>query len=153
MSTKLFTLALAGFAALAAAAPAPWDGGSGGGSTTGTPQCCQDVQNSSDPTTAALVKALLGIDVSGLNVPIGTGCSGLSVVGGVEWYARAGAARPCSDADGAAATRTRSLAARSTPVRNPGGPLKLCADELCYSCPHWHRLCPDHCQRVSRVVG
>jgi hypothetical protein len=82
MFAKVFTLALAGFATLAAAAPT--DGGSG--STTGTPQCCQNVENSSDPWVSSLVKAVLGIDVSGLNVPIGTGCSGLSIVGGVQWY-------------------------------------------------------------------
>jgi hypothetical protein len=81
MFAKLFTLAFV--ASLAVAVPTPNDGGSG--STTGTPECCQDVKNSSDPATAALVKSLLGIDVSGLNVPIGTGCSGLSVVGGVQW--------------------------------------------------------------------
>jgi hypothetical protein len=80
MFAKVFTLALAGFAALAAAAPT--DGGSG--STTATPQCCQSVKNSSDPIVAALVKALIGVDVSGLNIPIGQGCSGISVVGGVE---------------------------------------------------------------------
>jgi hypothetical protein len=83
MFSKVFTLALAGFAALAAAAPAPNDGGSG--STTASPQCCQTVKNSSDPVVAALVKALLGIDVSGLNVPIGQGCAPLSVAGGVSW--------------------------------------------------------------------
>jgi hypothetical protein len=80
MFAKVFTLALAGFAALAAAAPT--DGGSG--STTGTPQCCQSVKNSSDPIVAALVKALIGVDVSGLNIPIGQGCSGISVIGGVS---------------------------------------------------------------------
>jgi hypothetical protein len=84
MFAKVFTLALAGFATLAAAAPAP-NGGGSGGSTTGTPQCCQKVENSSDPLVASLVKALLGIDVSGLNIPIGQGCSGISVVGGVSW--------------------------------------------------------------------
>jgi hypothetical protein len=80
MFAKVFTLALAGFAALAVAAPT--DGGSG--SSTGTPQCCQSVTNSSDPIVAALVKALIGVDVSGLNIPIGQGCSGISVVGGVS---------------------------------------------------------------------
>jgi hypothetical protein len=82
MFAKVFTLALAGFATLAAAAPT--SGGSGG-STTGSPQCCQSVKNSSDPVVAALVFALLGINLSGLNIPIGQGCSGISVVGGVSW--------------------------------------------------------------------
>jgi hypothetical protein len=83
MFAKLFTLAFV--ATLAVAAPAPNDGGSG--STTGTPLCCQSVTNSDnlDSTTVGLIKALLGIDVSGLNIPIGQGCTGLSVVGGVEW--------------------------------------------------------------------
>jgi hypothetical protein len=81
MFAKLFTLAFV--ATLAVAAPAPNDGGSG--SSTSTPLCCQQVDNSSDPWVSTLVKSLIGIDVSGLNVPIGTGCAGLSVVGGVEW--------------------------------------------------------------------
>jgi hypothetical protein len=81
MFAKAFTLALAGFATLTLAAPAP-NGGSG--STTGSPQCCQWVENSSNPDVAALVKALIGVDVSGLNIPIGQGCSGISVVGGVS---------------------------------------------------------------------
>jgi hypothetical protein len=83
MFAKVFTLALAGFATLSLAAPAP-NGGGSGGSTTSTPQCCQSVKNSDDPVVAALVFALLGIDLSGLNIPIGQGCSGLSVVGGVS---------------------------------------------------------------------
>jgi hypothetical protein len=81
MFSKIFTLAFVATAVVAA--PAPWDGGSGG-STTGTPQCCQTVKNSSDPAVAALVFALLGLDVSGLNIPIGQGCSGISAVGGVS---------------------------------------------------------------------
>jgi hypothetical protein len=81
MFAKLFTLAFV--ATLAVAAPAP-NGGSG--STTGTPLCCQSVTNSDnlDSTTVGLIKTLLGIDVSGLNIPIGQGCAGLSVVGGVS---------------------------------------------------------------------
>jgi hypothetical protein len=81
MFAKMFTLALVGFATLAIAAPT--DGGSGG-STTSSPQCCQTVKNSSDPFTAALVKALLGLDVSGLNIPIGTGCAPFAIGGGVS---------------------------------------------------------------------
>jgi hypothetical protein len=82
MFAKVFTLTL--LATLAVAAPAPWDGGSGGGSTTSTPQCCQKVENSSDPGVADVVKSLIGIDVSGLNIPIGTGCAPISVLGGVQ---------------------------------------------------------------------
>jgi hypothetical protein len=81
MFSQLFTLAFV--ATLAVAAPTPNDGGSG--SSTSTPLCCQDVQNSSDPGVASLIKSLVGVDVSGLNVPIGTGCSGIAVAGGVEW--------------------------------------------------------------------
>jgi hypothetical protein len=113
MFSKLFTLAFVATAVVAA--PAPWDGGSGG-STTAGPQCCQWVENSSDPATAALVKSLLGIDVSGLNIPIGTGCSAIAVAGGVEWYVFL-AYTPGTDADAHTATRTRSLAAPSTRVR------------------------------------
>jgi hypothetical protein len=51
-------------------------------------QCCQNVENSSSVSsvTAGLVKALLGVDVSTLNVPIGTGCTPIAVLGGVSWY-------------------------------------------------------------------
>jgi hypothetical protein len=82
MFAKLFTLAFV--ATLAVAAPAPNGGGSG--STTGTPECCQSVTNSAnlDSVTSALLSALLGVNVSGLNIPIGQGCSGISVVGGVS---------------------------------------------------------------------
>jgi hypothetical protein len=80
MFAKVFTLALTGFATLAVAAP---NGGSG--STTGTTQCCQWVENSNTPGVAALVKALIGVNVSGLNIPIGTGCSAIAVAGGVQW--------------------------------------------------------------------
>jgi hypothetical protein len=80
MYAKVFTIALAGLATLTAATPT----GGSGGSTTAGPQCCQNVQNSSNPWVAALVKALVGVDVSGLNVPIGTGCSGIAVAGGVQ---------------------------------------------------------------------
>jgi hypothetical protein len=115
MFSKLF--ALAAVATAVVAAPAPWDGGSGG-STTATPQCCQSVENSSDPVTAALVKSLIGVDVSGLNIPIGTGCSAIAVAGGVEWYASLAGA-PGTGADSHTATRTRSLAAPSTRVTQP----------------------------------
>jgi hypothetical protein len=81
MFSQLFTLAFVASAVVAA--PAPWDGGSG--SSTGTPLCCQQVENSSDPGVASLIKSLIGVDVSGLNVPVGTGCSGIAVAGGVEW--------------------------------------------------------------------
>jgi hypothetical protein len=82
MFAKLTLVALATFAVLAGAAPT--DGGS---SPTGSAQCCQNVENSNkvDSVTAGLIKELLGVDVSALNVPIGTGCTPIAVLGGVSW--------------------------------------------------------------------
>jgi hypothetical protein len=53
---------------------------------TGGAQCCQDVENSSDVDswTAGIIKGLLGVDISSLNIPIGTGCTPVSVLGGVS---------------------------------------------------------------------
>jgi hypothetical protein len=50
------------------------------------PQCCQNVENSSsvDSWTTGIIKGLLGVDVSSLNIPIGTGCTPISVLGGVS---------------------------------------------------------------------
>ncbi|KAJ7931012.1 fungal hydrophobin [Mycena leptocephala] len=45
-----------------------------------SPQCCNSVQSSSSSSVAA-VAALLGLDLSGLNVPVGLGCSPITVVG------------------------------------------------------------------------
>jgi hypothetical protein len=55
---------------------------------TGSAQCCQNVKNSSQVSsvTKAVILALLGINVSNLNIPIGTGCAPISVLGGVSWY-------------------------------------------------------------------
>jgi hypothetical protein len=76
--------------ALAATVTAVPTGGSGGGSPSGA-QCCQNVQNSNsvDALTAGLIKTLLGVDVSALNVPIGTGCTPIAIAGGVSWYVSA----------------------------------------------------------------
>jgi hypothetical protein len=73
---------------LLAAAVAAVPTGSTGGSPSGGAQCCQNVKNSSqvDSLTKGLIKVLLGIDVSNLNIPIATGCAPLSVLGGVSWY-------------------------------------------------------------------
>jgi len=77
--TKTFvTLALAA-SALAVptwTAPAP----------SSAPQCCQNVTNSSslDSKTAGILAGLLGVVVSGLNVPIGTGCTPVAILGGVS---------------------------------------------------------------------
>jgi hypothetical protein len=59
-----------------------------GTSPSGGAQCCQNVENSSSASSATktLVKTALGIDISDLNVPIGTGCTPLAVGGGVSWY-------------------------------------------------------------------
>ncbi|KAJ7469631.1 fungal hydrophobin [Mycena latifolia] len=43
-------------------------------------QCCSSVQ-SSNSNVVSVVAALLGLDLSGLNVPIGLGCSPITVVG------------------------------------------------------------------------
>ncbi|KAJ7469620.1 fungal hydrophobin [Mycena latifolia] len=43
-------------------------------------QCCSSVQSSSSSAVSA-VAALLGLDLSGLNVPIGLGCSPITVIG------------------------------------------------------------------------
>jgi hypothetical protein len=75
-----FFAPLLALAAVATAIP------TGTGSSSGA-QCCQNVKNSSevDTLTAGLIKTLLGIDVSALNVPIGTGCTPIAVLGGVSW--------------------------------------------------------------------
>ncbi|KAJ7239180.1 hypothetical protein B0H12DRAFT_1136337 [Mycena haematopus] len=43
-------------------------------------QCCTSVQNS-DSSAVAAVAALLGLNLNGLNVPIGLGCSPITVIG------------------------------------------------------------------------
>ncbi|KAJ7075302.1 fungal hydrophobin [Mycena belliarum] len=43
-------------------------------------QCCSSVQSSSS-SAVSVVAALLGLDLSGLNVPIGLGCSPITVIG------------------------------------------------------------------------
>jgi hypothetical protein len=79
MFSKIFVTALA----LVGAVSAVPTGGSG---STGGAQCCQNVKNSSqlDSVTKGLLAGLLGIDISALNVPIGTGCTPISVLGGVS---------------------------------------------------------------------
>ena len=85
MFAKLSLVALAGFAAFANAAPTGGSESPAGHCNTGSPQCCNHVDNSSDPLVGGLIKALLGIDVSGLNIPIGQGCTALNLLGGVSW--------------------------------------------------------------------
>jgi hypothetical protein len=81
MFSKLFIATLA-LASVAFTAPTGETGPS-----AGTPQCCQNVMNAGevDATTVGLVKTLIGLDISVLNVPIGTGCTPLSLLGGVSW--------------------------------------------------------------------
>ncbi|KAJ7128329.1 hypothetical protein C8R44DRAFT_979114 [Mycena epipterygia] len=43
-------------------------------------QCCSSVQSSSSSAVAA-VAAPLGLDLSGLDVPVGLGCSAITVIG------------------------------------------------------------------------
>ncbi|KAJ7143037.1 hypothetical protein C8R44DRAFT_866284 [Mycena epipterygia] len=45
-----------------------------------SPQCCSSVQSSSSSSVSA-VAALLGLDLSGLNIPVGLDCSHITVVG------------------------------------------------------------------------
>ncbi|KAJ7364717.1 fungal hydrophobin [Mycena albidolilacea] len=45
-----------------------------------SPQCCSSVQSSSSNVVSALA-ALLGLDLAGLNVPIGLSCSPITVIG------------------------------------------------------------------------
>jgi hypothetical protein len=79
MLSKIFVTALALVGAVSAAP-------TGGSGSTGGAQCCQNVQNSSqlDAITKGILGGLLGVVVSGLNVPIGTGCTPISVLGGVS---------------------------------------------------------------------
>ncbi|KAJ6518228.1 fungal hydrophobin [Mycena vitilis] len=46
-----------------------------------SPQCCDSVQSSSSSSAVAAVAALLGLDLSGLDVPIGLSCSPITVIG------------------------------------------------------------------------
>ncbi|KAJ7664983.1 hydrophobin 1 [Mycena rosella] len=43
-------------------------------------QCCTSVQSSSSSAVSA-VASLLGLDLSGLDIPIGLGCSPITVIG------------------------------------------------------------------------
>ncbi|KAJ7184873.1 fungal hydrophobin [Mycena filopes] len=45
-----------------------------------SPQCCSSVVSSTS-TAASAVAALLGLDLTGLDVPIGLSCSPITVVG------------------------------------------------------------------------
>jgi hypothetical protein len=81
MFSKTFITALALIGAVSAVPT-----GSGSGSTTGGAQCCQNIENSSslDSVTKGLLGPLLSIVLSGLNIPIGTGCTPIAIAGGVS---------------------------------------------------------------------
>ncbi|KAF7291185.1 Hydrophobin 2 [Mycena indigotica] len=74
----MFSKFAALFALATLAAAAPWDTPPVTPPTS--PQCCTSVQSSTSSAVSA-VAALLGLDLSGLNVPIGLGCSPITVVG------------------------------------------------------------------------
>jgi hypothetical protein len=81
MFSKTFITALALVGAVSAAPT--WGSG---GSPTPSQQCCQNVKNSStfDSNTQSAIAGLLGVVVSGLNIPIGTGCTPVDILGGVQ---------------------------------------------------------------------
>jgi hypothetical protein len=88
MFSKFIVSALALAATVTALPGGGYSGGGGSPPTTSAPQCCQNVQNWSavDSITKGIIAGLLGVDVSDLNVPIGTGCTPVAVLGGVGWY-------------------------------------------------------------------
>ncbi|KAJ7190594.1 hypothetical protein B0H12DRAFT_1137830 [Mycena haematopus] len=43
-------------------------------------QCCSSVQSSTSSVVSELA-ALLGIDLTGLNIPVGLGCSPITIIG------------------------------------------------------------------------
>ncbi|KAJ7620035.1 hypothetical protein B0H17DRAFT_1219653 [Mycena rosella] len=45
-----------------------------------SPQCCNSVASSSS-SAASLVAATVGLDLTGLNVPVGLSCSPITVIG------------------------------------------------------------------------
>ncbi|KAF7326468.1 Hydrophobin 2 [Mycena sanguinolenta] len=77
MFSKLSVVAVSVLVTLAAAMP----GGTKPPVTTPTSnQCCSSVESSSS-NAVGLVAALLGLDLSGLDVPIGLSCSPITVLG------------------------------------------------------------------------
>ncbi|KAJ7128632.1 hypothetical protein C8R44DRAFT_979257 [Mycena epipterygia] len=76
MFSKLSVVVTSVFITLAAASP--WT--TPPVTTPTSNQCCSSVQSSSSSAVAA-VAATLGLDLSGLNVPVGLGCSPITVIG------------------------------------------------------------------------
>ncbi|EIN05029.1 fungal hydrophobin [Punctularia strigosozonata HHB-11173 SS5] len=71
-------IATSSFAVLATASPAQIAARQS--CNTGSLQCCDSTTTSNDPLTSSLL-GLLGINVSGVDVPIGVSCSPISVAG------------------------------------------------------------------------
>jgi hypothetical protein len=82
----MFSKTLITALALVGAVSAVPNGSGSGGSTTGGAQCCQNVQNSGslDSATKTALGPLLSVILSGLNIPIGTGCTPIAIAGGVS---------------------------------------------------------------------
>ncbi|KAI0076944.1 fungal hydrophobin [Panus rudis PR-1116 ss-1] len=83
MFSRLAVFTTITLSALAAATPAPIvarGGEPASTCSTGPVQCCNSVQQSNNPGTAALL-GLLGVVVQGVAVPIGITCSPISVIG------------------------------------------------------------------------
>ncbi|KAF7366009.1 Hydrophobin 2 [Mycena venus] len=71
MFSKLSVVVTSVLITLAAAAPS---------SAPTSAQCCTSVQSSSSNAVSAIA-GLLGLDLAGLNVPVGLGCSPITVIG------------------------------------------------------------------------
>ncbi|KAI0643531.1 fungal hydrophobin [Trametes meyenii] len=67
-------------AILAVATPAPQAGAGTGSCTTGTLQCCEQVQTA-DSLGISTLLAAIGVVLQDLDIPIGVGCSGITGVG------------------------------------------------------------------------
>ncbi|KAJ7670803.1 fungal hydrophobin [Mycena polygramma] len=78
MFSKLSVVVVSALITLAAAIP----GGTPPPPVTppSSPQCCSSVESTSSSAVSA-VAALLGLDLSGLDVPIGLSCSPITVIG------------------------------------------------------------------------
>jgi hypothetical protein len=103
---------------------------------SGGAQCCQNVQNSSNVSSDVLgiITGLLGLNLSGLNIPIGTGCAPLSILGGVSCNTntvQCGQVDQCESLPQFTAAQTLTVP---------------------YSLAHRHQLRPDHDQPLSGAL-
>jgi hypothetical protein len=107
------------------------------GSTTGSAQCCQNVQNSSklDSATKSLLGPLISVVLSGLNIPIGTGCTPIAVAGGVQ----------CNTNTVNCGSVIQSEYFTSSVAHH--------SDIPCCRLAHWHQLCAHHHQRLNIDIG